>query len=292
VPAVADARDPAPPDLLARALAYAVAGVPVFPCAPGAKSPITAHGFHDATTDPARIRAWWTATPAANVAAPTGSPGFDVLDVDVRADGSGWAALRRAQMAGLLEGWLQAVRTPSGGLHLHYPGTGQRNGSIRGQHLDFRGHGGYVLLPPSRISTPDSLRCYEVAAARSGPGRPLDWAAIGRLLAPAAAPRPAPARPTAPGLDPTQRLAAHVARQAEGNRDNALFWAACRASEAGARDLTPLLDAAIAAGLPERQARRTIRSAQDTTARTPLRQQTRVMPPSPSQHEPPIRSAS
>jgi hypothetical protein len=97
-------------------------------------------------------------------------------------------------------------------------------------------------------------------------------------------------RVTAPGLDPTPWLAAHVARQVEGNRNNALFWAACRAAEAGARDLTPLLDAAVSAGLPERQARRTIRSARDTTARTPARQPTRATPPSPSQT--PIRSAS
>lgn len=50
-----DPADPAP-DLLARALSYAAVGVPVFPCAPGSKSPITAHGFHDATTDPGRVR--------------------------------------------------------------------------------------------------------------------------------------------------------------------------------------------------------------------------------------------
>jgi hypothetical protein len=62
-------------------------------------------------------------------------------------------------------------------------------------------------------------------------------------------------------------LAAHVARQLEGNRDNALFWAACRAAEAGTPDLTPLVDAAVSAGLPEVQARRTVRSARDTIAR-------------------------
>ncbi len=300
---MADPADSAPaPELLARALSYAAAGVPVFPCVPGGKAPITPHGFHDATTDPARIRAWWAATPDANVAAPTGRPGFDVLDVDVRPDGSGWAALRRAHAAGLLDGWLRAVRTPSGGLHLHYPGTGQRNGSLRGQHLDFRGHGGYALLPPSQARTPDDAHRYELIGTRPGPRRPLDWTAISRLLTPASAPRPAPVRPTVIGLDPTPWLAAHVARQGEGNRDNALFWAACRATEAGSPDLTPLLDAAISTGLPERQARRTIRSAQDTVTRGLPRpghrpdssalppHAARTMPPYPS--EIPIRSAS
>jgi hypothetical protein len=255
---------------MGRALAYAAGGTPVFPCQPGGKSPITAHGFRDATTDPDRIRAWWSLTPVANIAAPTGHPGFDVLDVDVRADGSGWAAFRQARAAGLLEGWVRAVRTPSGGLHLHFPGTEQRNGSVRGQHLDFRGRGGYVLLPLSLVRTADYVGSYEVIAARTDPGRPLDWAAVSGLLTPipAAVPAPRVARPAGrPGSDPMPWLAAHVARQLEGNRDNALFWAACRAAEAGTPDLTPLVDAAVSAGLPEVQARRTVRSARDTIAR-------------------------
>lgn len=259
-----------PLSLVRRAFAYAAAGTPVFPCQPGGKSPITAHGFRDATTDPDRIRAWWSLTPLANIAAPTGHPGFDVLDVDVRADGSGWAAFRRARAAGLFEGWVRAVRTPSGGLHLYFPGTEQRNGSVRGQHLDFRGRGGYVLLPPSLVRTADYVGRYEVIAGRPDPGRPLDWAAVAAMLTPTPAAVPALRVPMPAGRygsDPTPWLAAHVARQPEGNRDNALFWAACRATEAGTPDLTPLVDAAVSAGLPEAQARRTIRSAQGTIAR-------------------------
>jgi hypothetical protein len=136
-----------------RALGYAASGVPVFPCVPGGKVPLTPSGFYDATTDPAVITTWWTRHAQANVAAPTGAPAFDVLDVDVRADGSGWDAFHEARRAGLIDGWVRAVQTPSGGLHLHYPGTDQRSGSIRGRYLDFRGQGGYVLLPPSRGQT-------------------------------------------------------------------------------------------------------------------------------------------
>lgn len=286
----------APLSLASRALAYAAAGTPVFPCLPGGKSPLTVHGFHDATTDPDLIRAWWSLTPLANVAAPTGHPGFDVLDVDVRADGSGWAAFGQARAAGLLDGWVRAVRTPSGGLHLHFPGTEQRNGSVRGRHLDFRGHGGYVLLPPSLVRTADYVGAYEVIAARTTPGHPLDWAAVAALLTPTPAAVPAPRVPRPAGrrgTDSTPWLAAHVARQPEGNRDNALFWAACRATEAGTSDLTPLVYAAVSAGLPEAQARRTIRSAQDTIARG-------FAGPAPRRHpsslgacpaEPPARSA-
>ncbi len=283
-----DPATPDQPDLRAHAIAYAAAGIPVFPCVPGAKTPITAHGFHDATTDPDQIRAWWTATPAANIAMPTGAPGFDVLDVDVRPHGNGWAALHRAKASGLLEGWIGAIRTPSGGLHLHFPGTAQRNASLRHQHLDFRGLGGYVLLPPSRIHTTEYARRYALIATRSRTHQPLAWATVAQLLAP---PAPMPSQPHRTTADRSSmtRLAAHVARQAEGNRDNALFWAACRAAEGGATDLQPLVDAATSAGLPERQARRTVRSAQDTIHRGGTRPGHTTRLPLP---EPPIRSAS
>lgn len=279
------------PSMFTQALAYAKAGVSVFPCVPGEKRPLATHGFHDASTDPDQIRAWWTATPNANIATPTGHPGFDVLDVDVRPGGSGWEALLRLQEVGLLHGWIRSIRTPSGGVHLHYPGTDQRNGSLRRSHVDFRGLGGYVLLPPSLIRTQEYARRYELMEIREYPGRSLDWTSVNRLLEPRIPPNPAP---PPRGLDPISWLAAHVARQSEGNRDSALFWAACRAAEAGVPDLTPLVDAAVGAGLPERQARRTVRSAQDTIAHELAGPAPRPHPGRlpPNSSLPPIRSAS
>jgi hypothetical protein len=44
------------PTMLDAALEYASHGWPVFPLAPNAKTPLTAHGFKDATTDEAQIR--------------------------------------------------------------------------------------------------------------------------------------------------------------------------------------------------------------------------------------------
>ena len=98
------------------------------------------------------------------------TPGFDAIDVDVRPDGNGWDALRRLRAEGLIAGWVRAVRTPSGGLHLHYLGTQQRNGSFRGAHLDFRGLGGYVLLPPSKITSPSYSGIYQLVASAPAPG--------------------------------------------------------------------------------------------------------------------------
>ena len=58
--------------MLNAALEYAARGWPVFPLVPRGKTPLTAHGFKDATTDEAQIRIWWTETPDANIGTPTG----------------------------------------------------------------------------------------------------------------------------------------------------------------------------------------------------------------------------
>jgi hypothetical protein len=240
-----------PPDEpLNAALRYAAAGWPVFSCKPGLKEPATPHGFKDATTDPGQIRRWWTRCPAFNVAVATGAPGPDALDVDVHPGGSGFEAFNRLKRAGLLTGAKAIIRTPSGGLHVYFDGTDQANGRLPRHHLDFRGLGGYVLVPPSTVNG----RPYELIDKRAASGR-LDWQAAKRLLDPA---RPAVPRPTGGDIG---HLARWVAGLGEGNRNSGLFWAACRAVEAGHADLGGLADAAISAGLTEREARQAITSA-------------------------------
>jgi hypothetical protein len=241
---------------LDRALAYAAHSWPVFPCRPGSKEPATAHGHLDATTDVAMITAWWDAAPDRNVAIATGAPGPDVLDVDVRFVGSGYPAWNRLQQVGLTRGALALVRTPSGGLHAYYSGTGQRSRRIPAEHIDFKAAGGYVIAPPSRIGE----KSYSVIHQSSDPPSSLDWAAVSRLLLPEPqpAPRPAVGQPT---TDPS-RLARWVAGLREGNRHDGLFWAACRTAEAGQLDsLDAIADAARTAGLPDAEVRRTISAA-------------------------------
>jgi hypothetical protein len=237
--------------LLAAALAYAAAGWPVFPCKEDAKTPATTHGYKDATTSPSIIRSWWQRTPY-NVAIATGTPGPDVLDVDVHAAGSGWPAYHRIENTGVTAGALRMVRTRSGGLHVYFAGTTQRSGSLPGDHLDFRATGGYVLAPPSAVEGAS----YELLFSQDDQHLTFDWNAAVELLAPAAA------RHLSRGGNGTEGLITFVSRLEEGERNRGLYWAACRAVEEGhVEALDDLVAAAIGTGLSQAEAARTVASA-------------------------------
>jgi len=243
---------------LRQALTYAARGWPVFPCQAGQKTPATAHGYLNATTDLEQITAWFRRNPHWNLAIATGAPGPDVLDVDDHGPaGNGYAALARLSKAGLLDGAAAYVRTPSGGLHAYFTGSAQRNGHLPAHHLDFRSRGGYVLAPPSRVDG----KPYQVIRTVQADGS-LDWATVTGLLEPRRQihrPQPGPVR----GGD-LSHLARWVASQAEGNRNAGLFWAANRALDADpAADLSPLATAARQARLDEREITRTLDPARN-----------------------------
>jgi hypothetical protein len=244
---------------LRQALAYARHGWPVFPCLPGQKIPATQHGFRDATTDQQQITDWFGRGFGWNLAIATGAPGPDVLDIDQHGPvGNGYAAFNRLRRAGLVDGAAAYVRTPAGGMHAYFTGTGQRNGRLPSHHLDFRSAGGYILAPPSQVNgKPYSL------ITRSGGHAALDWSTVTQFLNPQKQPhRPQP-RP-AHGTDLTN-LARWVASQPEGNRNSGLFWAANRALDTDrAADLSPLAVAARQAGLGDKEITRTLDSARRT----------------------------
>jgi hypothetical protein len=135
------------------ALCYARKGIPVFPCEPGGKDPLTKHGFKDATTNQSRITAWWIRWPNANIGAPTGArSGFWVLDID--ADKGGVESLAALIDAHGELPQTASVRTGRGGRHYYfrYPDDGTvipNSAGKLGHGLDVRGEGGYVLVPPS-----------------------------------------------------------------------------------------------------------------------------------------------
>jgi hypothetical protein len=241
--------------MLAAALEHVDRGGWVFPCEIGGKRPAIPRGFLGARCDRQQVLNWFEGRYAGhNLASPTGYPCSDVLDVDVRPNGSGWAAFERLKDAGQLAGAHRLVRTPSGGAHLYFAGTAQRGGSLRGEHLDFKARGGYVLLPPSVVGG----RRYEVIADRPPTGAVLDWEAAKNFLSP---PRPYRS-PRAWRGGGAQNLVGWLEGEVEGNRNAALYWAASRAAEIGDEEVLEQLAAvAVRAGLDESEVRRTIASA-------------------------------
>ncbi|GIW90492.1 MAG: hypothetical protein KatS3mg109_0924 [Pirellulaceae bacterium] len=135
-------------ELLTAALRYAELGYPVFPCAPGGKSPLTAHGFCDAVTDPEQIVNWWTKDPDANVGLSTEN--LVVIDVDGPTNAWPFDAERAQELLGT-----PLSLTPSGGRHYIFRRPADKPWKCSAGKLapgvDIRTSGGYILVPPSTI---------------------------------------------------------------------------------------------------------------------------------------------
>lgn len=134
---------------LAAAVSFAIAGVPVFPCA--GKVPRLPRGLNSASTDPEQVAEWWSRWPDASIGLVTGAAsGLIVLDVDVQHGGQG-TLLELERKHGKLPKAAE-VLTGGGGKHVYFrhPGYEVRNSAGRlGPGLDIRGDGGYVIAPPS-----------------------------------------------------------------------------------------------------------------------------------------------
>ncbi len=156
------------------ALDYAARGLPVFPCnptptKPKAKTPLTPHGFRDATTNPDQIRAWWEQWPSALIGGAMGSAsGLFAVDPDIPKepgdpDGlAAWNAL--AERHGGVPP-THSHETPSGGRHVlfAYPEglrITNKEGALKGTGINVRGDGGYVIMAPSKMT---DGRVYRVA---------------------------------------------------------------------------------------------------------------------------------
>lgn len=262
-------------DLAICAVTYARAGVPVFPLTPRTKRPMgRSRGFHDATCRVEQVEAWWQSEPESNIGAPTGVA-FDVLDFDIKVGLAGDIVkdsrphLARLNTHALLAGAIGTARTRHDGLHVFYPPSGRAKSTIRGMDIDFQAKGGYVVLPPSRVAPDDGCQGtgrYEwidpLDFRRPGHA-PLDLEAVVSLLKPRIAHAvPVTLQAIRAGIRPggIDGLVRSVATAKEGERNDVLFWAACRAAESGL-DTAALASAARAAGLADAEISRTIRSA-------------------------------
>jgi hypothetical protein len=297
----------AEPGLLRAALAVAGLGWYVFPCAPGSKRPALRENWQElATIDAGRIRAWWARQPY-NIGIACGPSGLVIIDLDVAHDtvseldgpASGADSLERlCQIHGQrYPGGTYTVGTPSGGSHLYFtaPGTPVRNSAGRlGPLIDIRADGGYVIGDGSRIGD----RAYAARGDFLPLALPLPaW--IARLLSeepalsePAlseaalaenalaenmrALPFPDSRQGRAYALAAFREETRRVADARPGTRNDTLNRAAFSLGQLVAAGLIPplpvmtaLADAAAVAGLPDDEARRTIRSGMAAGARKP-----------------------
>lgn len=215
---------------LETALWCAKQGWPVHPLAPGRKTPAAncgrcqgqrhssqdcacikegrwCHGFHAATTEASRIRAWWAQQPRFGVGVACGPAGLVVIDVDshpaplpendrllpgihipdsIALEGlqHGFHSLAllaalRGQSDPVGDDNTLRVRTPSGGMHLWYaarPGdtwrcsAGSSTGRALAWQVDVRAHGGYIIAPGTVTSAGTYTACTPVRRPAPLPG--------------------------------------------------------------------------------------------------------------------------
>jgi putative DNA primase/helicase len=135
------------------ALEYASAGWMIFPCAAD-KKPLIEDWPYRATRDAVQIESWWVRWQKALIGCPTGLANrFVDLDVDVK-DPRKYGFDTLADLGFAILPNTPMVHTRSGGLHVYFerPTEGLRNtagsrGRGIGPGLDWRGDGGYVILP-------------------------------------------------------------------------------------------------------------------------------------------------
>jgi putative DNA primase/helicase len=239
------------------------------------------------TTNLAAISAWWRRWPDANLAIATGQP--VVIDVDGTAGENALEYLQR-EHAELPP--TRRARTAHG-MHLYFDAGAQQircSAGRLGPGLDVRGHGGYVVSPPSL-----HVRGHRYRWTTTEPAAQLPtW--LAELLIP-----PAPTASIADATEPTAIGASRGARYAQaalaheleriataqpGIRNNTLNRSAFRLGQLAGAGLIPADDlleplrtAAQRAGLTDAEATATIASGLRAGQQHPPRPARRTTPP-------------
>lgn len=136
-------------ELIAAAIEWAEAGIPVFPCSEN-KAPLTENGFHDAETDPTKIRKLFEffGPSAKYIGGAMGHDGLIAVDFDIyKAEGEAKQCLEEWTNDGLLPA-TRVHKTKSGGLHMLYH-TKNPLDCKPAKGIEVKGPGGYIILPPS-----------------------------------------------------------------------------------------------------------------------------------------------
>jgi hypothetical protein len=156
------------------------------------------------------------------------------------------------------------IARTANGLHLWFLSPHVVRSFPLAHKLDMRGSGSYVAAPPSLH--PTGVRYTWLDPILRDGVMWVDWLPepLEAIVTVRANPIP-PARelvlPDANGGRSIEGLVKHLRGQEPGNRNAALYWAACCARDDGVALATALAELAPAAGLPIREAARTIQSA-------------------------------
>jgi len=214
--------------LAERAAAVAAQGYPVFPCkfVGSGKKPCTPRGFYDATDHPDKAFELFMCHPTAALIGVRCGVASMLVVVDVDPEGRKWLQLHLRRL-----GNTRIHMTPRGGVHIVYqmplPPTpmitcrqvcdGQR---LLGKGVDIKGDGGYVIWPGS----PGYMISHDVP-----PAKMPAWL-IRKLLRKPAKPPEVP-RETRPPMNRFERLLQVIENAKTGERNQRIFWTACRAGE-------------------------------------------------------------
>ena len=264
------------------ALAYAGRGLKVFPLAPRSKKPAGgSRGFLDATCNEATIRKWWTDESEGNVGLACAASGLVVIDIDVPGpehtqDGRPTLAALCDELGPLPE-TCEAI-TGTGGRHLVFqaPAGAAFRGSL-GPGLDMRHHA-YIVVAPSVHPSGGTYRWLRSPLDEMPAPLPATWLARMAKPVPTVATRP-PTTVNAAGSSAYGRTAVdaeleRVSAAPTGTRNNSLNEAALKlGSLCAGGEISDVRDdlvlAAMYAGLPEGEARKTVESGWRAGMKTP-----------------------
>ena len=256
------------------ACTYASLSWPVIPLVPKNKRPITKHGLLDASTDPSQIDEWWERYRDANIGGCTGHL-CDVLDVD--------GQVGRESLDKLESEYGPLPTTPfsltgGGGAHFFFQPTGLGN-TVRLADLpklDWRGKGGYVVLPPS-VHPNGTIYRWEVTPDDT-PFAPVPRWLLDKLAPPVVERQPVRPvrRGTRYGQAALESELERLAQAVKGERNHTLNASAFSLGQlvaSGLLDAAEVIDGLVVTaksiGLSEREAVVTVKSGLNAGLRTP-----------------------
>lgn len=267
------------------------AGWSVFPCKPRGKTPLTPNGCKDATADASQVQRWAEEHPGCNWAIATGSASGGnllVVDVDGIWDTPGDAWTEIVNSAGGMPDTPTVLSGSGHGMHWYFAlPRGVRVGNSAGKlarGIDVRCEGGYVIAPPSEH--PSGSRYAWVRPPSDASIKPIPAPLLDLLLPkarrlPGAPPRVA-ASSTSLALRILDEECRRIAGAVVGTRNQTTFAASAAVGNlvAGgelvlAVAARALLEAALACGLPQREAENVVANGLEVGLTTPRTLRTR-----------------